>query len=107
MQHPIGHYLPKMAEVRNKQVVLRDYVNGFPKESDMNIVEGTMKLKVPEGSNEVLLKNLCLSCDPYMRILMSKTESPEGFSSFTPGSVSHLREFLYIRKWDVYVLNDP
>ncbi|KAK7287192.1 hypothetical protein RIF29_00305 [Crotalaria pallida] len=55
-----------MAQVRNKQVILRDYVTGFPKESDMNIVEGTITLKLPEGSNDVLLKNLYLSCDPYM-----------------------------------------
>ena len=78
-----------MAEVKNKQVVLKDYVTGFPKESDMDIVEGTITLKVPEGSNEVLLKNLYLSCDPYMRILMTKTEGPEGLRAYTPGSVSH------------------
>lgn len=77
-----------MAEVRNKQVVLNDYVSGFPKESDMNIVEGTITLKVPEGSNEVLLKNLYLSCDPYMRNLMNKKEGPMDSLSYTPGSVS-------------------
>ncbi|BAT96922.1 hypothetical protein LR48_Vigan11g155300 [Vigna angularis] len=74
-----------MAEVRNKQVVLRDYVVGFPKESDMNTVEGRISLKVPEDSNDVLLKNLYLSCDPYMRVLMSKI-SHEGIGSYTPGS---------------------
>ncbi|XP_022641618.1 2-alkenal reductase (NADP(+)-dependent)-like [Vigna radiata var. radiata] len=74
-----------MAEVRNKQVVLRDYVVGFPKESDMNTVEGRITLKVPEGSSDVLLKNLYLSCDPYMRVLMSKI-SHEGIGSYTPGS---------------------
>ena len=78
-----------MAEVKNKQVVLKDYVTGFPKESDMDIVEGTITLKVPEGSNEVLLKNLYLSCDPYMRMLMTKMEDPEGLRAYTPGSVSH------------------
>ncbi|RDX67648.1 2-alkenal reductase (NADP(+)-dependent) [Mucuna pruriens] len=75
-----------MTEVRNKQVVLRDYVSGFPKESDMNIVEGTITLKLPEGSDEVLLKNLYLSCDPYMRILMTKVEDPDFFSNYKPGS---------------------
>ncbi|XP_022641619.1 NADPH-dependent oxidoreductase 2-alkenal reductase [Vigna radiata var. radiata] len=74
-----------MAEVRNKQVVLRDYVVGFPKESDMNTVEGRITLKVPEGSSDVLLKNLYLSCDPYMRVLMSKIDH-EGFGCYTPGS---------------------
>ena len=69
-------------------MILKDYVTGFPKESDMTVVEGTIKLEVPEGSSEVLLKNLYLSCDPFMRNLMNKTEDPAGFTSYTPGSVS-------------------
>ncbi|XP_061376044.1 2-alkenal reductase (NADP(+)-dependent)-like isoform X3 [Gastrolobium bilobum] len=75
-----------MAQMRNKQVILRDYVSGFPKETDMSIVESTLTLKLPEGSNEVLLKNLYLSCDPFMRMLMTKVESVEGFPSYVPGS---------------------
>ncbi|XP_061360198.1 2-alkenal reductase (NADP(+)-dependent)-like isoform X6 [Gastrolobium bilobum] len=39
-----------MAHVRNKQVILRDYVSGFPKETDMSIVESTLTLKLPEAS---------------------------------------------------------
>ena len=57
-------------EVSNKQVIFKDYFTGFPKESDMYVTTSTIKLKVLEGSNAVLLKNLYLSCDPYMRILM-------------------------------------
>ncbi|RYQ88008.1 hypothetical protein Ahy_B09g095472 isoform E [Arachis hypogaea] len=78
-----------MAEVvRNKRVVLRNYVTGFPKESDMEIVEGTITLKVPEGSKEVLLKNLYLSCDPFMRNLMNKPQGTETSSglNYTSGS---------------------
>ncbi|CAL0305978.1 unnamed protein product [Lupinus luteus] len=76
-----------MAEVKNKQVILRDYVTGFPKESDLNIVESTITLNLPEGSNDVLLKNLYLSCDPYMRILMNKDLPPElSTRSYSPGS---------------------
>ncbi|KAL2319381.1 hypothetical protein Fmac_028350 [Flemingia macrophylla] len=77
-----------MAQVRNKQVVLRDYVSGFPKESDIDIVEGTIELKVPEGSNDVLLKNLYLSCDPYMVVPMREIV-PEGFQKYTPSSIEH------------------
>nr|KYP76639.1 putative NADP-dependent oxidoreductase P1 [Cajanus cajan] len=54
----------------------------------MNVVEGTITLKLPEGSNEVLLKNLYLSCDPFMVILMRKI-APEGLQTYTPGSVSY------------------
>jgi NADPH-dependent curcumin reductase CurA len=73
----------------NKQVILRDYVTGFPKESDMYVTTSTIQLKVPEGSNAVLVKNLYLSCDPYMRGLMRPTGSIKAsyISSFTPGSV--------------------
>ncbi|XP_057450852.1 2-alkenal reductase (NADP(+)-dependent)-like [Lotus japonicus] len=74
-----------MAQVRNKQVVLSNYVSGFPKESDMEIVDSTITLKLPEGSNGVLLKNLYLSCDPYMRTLMNE-DSTLGLGRLTLGS---------------------
>jgi len=69
-------------------VVLKNYVVGFPKESDMDIVEGTITLKIPEGSSDVLLKNLYLSCDPYMRFLMAKNTNV-GFGNYTLNSVTH------------------
>ncbi|XP_059655570.1 2-alkenal reductase (NADP(+)-dependent)-like [Cornus florida] len=75
-------------EVRNKQVLFKGYISGFPKESDMCIsTDNSICLKVPEGSNGVLVKNLYLSCDPYMRLLMQKIEGPSIFTSLTPGSV--------------------
>ncbi|KAG6668845.1 hypothetical protein CIPAW_01G200500 [Carya illinoinensis] len=46
----------------------------------------TMNLKVPEGSNGILVKNLYLSCDPYMLTKMKKVEGPNLSGSFTPGS---------------------
>ncbi|XP_059445404.1 2-alkenal reductase (NADP(+)-dependent)-like [Corylus avellana] len=72
--------------VKNKQVIFRDYVSGFPKETDMEVSTTTVKLKLPEGSNGILVKNLYLSCDPYMRIRMKRIEGPNAFSSFTPAS---------------------
>ena len=77
-------------EVRNKQVILKDYVTGFPKESDMQVINGTMKLKLQEGSHGIVVKNLYLSCDPYMRIRMTRVEGPNVLTSYTPGSVSSL-----------------
>ncbi|XP_031383654.1 2-alkenal reductase (NADP(+)-dependent)-like [Punica granatum] len=72
-------------EVRNKQVVLKDYVSGMPKESDMCInTESKIKLKAPD--NAVVVKNLYLSCDPYMRSRMRKLDSPSFVDSFKPGS---------------------
>ncbi|KAI5423121.1 2-alkenal reductase (NADP(+)-dependent) isoform X1 [Lathyrus oleraceus] len=53
----------------------------------MNIVDSTITLKLPEGSSDVLLKNLYLSCDPYMRNLMNKTQGTPSPFSYTPQSV--------------------
>ncbi|KAM7464855.1 hypothetical protein LguiB_012417 [Lonicera macranthoides] len=46
----------------------------------------TISLKVPEGSKAVLLKNLYLSCDPYMRNRMKNIQGSY-VESFTPGSL--------------------
>ncbi|KAK9921786.1 hypothetical protein M0R45_030282 [Rubus argutus] len=73
---------------RNKQVILRAYVTGFPKESDMQLITtSTITLKLPQGSAGVLVKNLYLSCDPYIRTRMTKQHSDTpSFGAFTPGS---------------------
>ncbi|KAE8714455.1 NADP-dependent alkenal double bond reductase P1 [Hibiscus syriacus] len=73
--------------VTNKQVVLKNHVSaGLPKESDMEIKETSIQLKVPEGTKDaILVKNLYLSCDPYMRNRMKKLEGSYA-SSFQIGS---------------------
>lgn len=74
---------------RNKQVIFGDYITGFPKESDMIVRDSTVSstnLKAAPGG-AMVVKNLYLSCDPYMRILMRKLENNKTFTSFTPGSV--------------------
>ncbi|KAF3789320.1 Quinone oxidoreductase [Nymphaea thermarum] len=76
-------------EVRNKQVVLKQHVRGFPKEEDMALTSTTIRLKLPEGSRDVLVKNLYLSCDPYMRIRMSEggMQGDQLPPPYPPGSV--------------------
>ncbi|GAB4858922.1 hypothetical protein Ancab_010395 [Ancistrocladus abbreviatus] len=78
------------AVVKNKQVIFRDYIKTCPKESDMVVrddIQGK-SLKVEEGSNVVLLQNLYLSCDPYVRNCMAKIDHPShaSYRLFTPGS---------------------
>lgn len=77
----------RVGEVKpNKKVILKNYVSGSPKESDMEFVSTeTVRLKVPEGSNAILLKNLYLSCDPYMMNLMSKHEEASYIPDFVLG----------------------
>ena len=84
--------MPEM--VRNKQVILKDYVSGFPKETDMYMTESSIELQVPKGSNGVLLKNLYLSCDPYMRPRMTNIKGSY-VESFKPGMVSALSKPLF------------
>ncbi|THU44003.1 hypothetical protein C4D60_Mb02t02790 [Musa balbisiana] len=73
--------------VRNKQVVLKHFVVGEPKETDMEFRVGKASLRIPEGvEGAILVKNLYLSCDPYMRGRMR--EYYESYiSPFQPGSV--------------------
>lgn len=76
-------------EVMNKQVILNNYVEGFPKESDMSLVtDATIRLKCA-AADSVLLKNLYLSCDPVMRILMRSPghDTSSYFTPYAPGSV--------------------
>nr|QCX36392.1 RDCT44 [Piper methysticum] len=73
------------AVVPNKQVLFKDYVVGFPKESDMVVTAGEITLRLPEDAgNSVLVKSLYLSCDPYLRSFMSKLVGSNA-QSFVPG----------------------
>lgn len=74
-------------EVPNRRVILKRYVTGFPTEDDMEVVSGTARLAVPPGSAGVVLKNLYVSCDPYMRNRMTKHETPSYVPDFVPGEV--------------------
>ncbi|KAK3028957.1 hypothetical protein RJ639_039984 [Escallonia herrerae] len=82
-------------QVKNRQIILRDYVRGFPKESDMVLKTGTMKLEVPRGVKGVVVKNLYLSCDAYMRLRMSKLVGSY-VESFTPGSSKNAYPSLHL-----------
>ncbi|KAK2388428.1 2-alkenal reductase (NADPdependent) [Trifolium repens] len=74
-------------KVQNKHVILRDYVTGYPQESDLYISTSTIKLQVPQLSYAILVKNLYLSCDPVMQFLMRKDEFHlSGYYYYTPGS---------------------
>ncbi|XP_047954313.1 2-alkenal reductase (NADP(+)-dependent)-like [Salvia hispanica] len=73
-------------EISNKQVILNNYVKDSVKESDMSIRTSKIQLKIPSGCDgAVLVKNLYLSCDPYMLSRMKKLEG-HYVASFTPDS---------------------
>lgn len=75
--------------VRNKQVKLKQYALAALKETDLEDVSSEFTLELKEDSeDDVLVRNLYLSCDPYMRILMSGLEICH--SPFRMGQVSKL-----------------
>ncbi|XP_057781337.1 2-alkenal reductase (NADP(+)-dependent)-like [Salvia miltiorrhiza] len=81
------HTLQKMGEeMRNQQIILNNYVKGSVSESDMSLRNSTIISKIPNGCDgAVLVKNLYLSCDPYMLSRMKEIEDNYA-GSFKPGS---------------------
>ncbi|KAJ8762812.1 hypothetical protein K2173_022941 [Erythroxylum novogranatense] len=80
----------EMTGTNNTQVIFRNYVKGYPKETDFELIKSSLtSLILPPESTAVLLKNLYLACDPYMRHRMSNQISNPGtlINSYTPGSV--------------------
>lgn len=74
----------------NKQVLFKNYVEGYPKESDFELRSTMISSQIPQRSKGLFVKNLYLGCDPYMRHKMSLHESKDVslLTSFKPGSVS-------------------
>lgn len=74
-------------ELGNKQIIFKGYIEGVPKESDMELRLGKkIKVEAPKGSAAFLVKNLYLSCDPYMRGRMRDFHGSY-IPPFVPGSV--------------------
>ncbi|KAL6577991.1 hypothetical protein OROMI_010319 [Orobanche minor] len=73
--------------VENKQIIFKGYIEGTPKETDMELRLGKkIRLESPKGSGAFLVKNLYLSCDPYMRGRMRDFHDSY-LPPFVPGSV--------------------
>ncbi|KAM3254901.1 hypothetical protein ACQJBY_048382 [Aegilops geniculata] len=77
------------AEVSNKGVILKQFVTGFPTEDDMEVITAVVRLAVPPGSASVMVKNLYVSCDPYMRNRMSEYNEASYIEQFVPGEVRY------------------
>ncbi|XP_047091824.1 2-alkenal reductase (NADP(+)-dependent)-like [Lolium rigidum] len=63
----------------NKKVVLRRYVTGYPTAEDMEVVATPgIPLRAPRGlTAAVVVKNLYLSCDPWMRGRMTRNDDSD------------------------------
>lgn len=97
------------ATVTNKQIIFSDYVSGFPKESDLKITTTTIDLRLQERSTSILVKNLYLSCDPYMRICMGKPDPLANslVPPYIPGKVRtrtiHAYISIVLRKLEIFI----
>ncbi|OEL30497.1 2-alkenal reductase (NADP(+)-dependent) [Dichanthelium oligosanthes] len=73
----------------NRRVVLKEYVEGYPREEHMELLPGgevSLRLTGEEPAGSVLVRNLYLSCDPYMRPKMSRPLRESYTAAFVPGA---------------------
>jgi NADPH-dependent curcumin reductase CurA len=92
-------------QVSNKQVLATDYITGNPKQSDMYLKTSTISLQLPlDVSDAVLVKNLVLSCDPYMRGT-KRTDRNNLFYSFSPDSVTTQLRLSIFSVFCTYILH--
>jgi len=78
------------ATATNRRVILKDYVEGYPREEHMELLPGAevpLRLAGDEPPGSVLVRNLYLSCDPYMRPKMSRPLRESYTAAFVPGAV--------------------
>ncbi|XP_058074471.1 2-alkenal reductase (NADP(+)-dependent)-like [Magnolia sinica] len=78
-------------EVENKYVTIKGYLVGPPSESDFELRIAVCVLKADKGSNDVIVKNLCVSVDPYQINRMKNYSSSQTSTNFAtrlvPGEV--------------------
>ncbi|KAG5564488.1 hypothetical protein RHGRI_000612 [Rhododendron griersonianum] len=74
-------------EVMNKFITTKCHINGAPHESDFEIKTGTFSISIDSGSNNVVVKCLYLSMDPFQINRMKSYNSIQNTSSLAVGIV--------------------
>ncbi|KAK9149658.1 hypothetical protein Scep_008415 [Stephania cephalantha] len=69
-------------EIINRSVAIKDHVEGAPEESDFELRTDVITAELTPGSNDVLVKNLYLSIDPYQLNRMKKYSSSHETSNY-------------------------
>ncbi|BAT79758.1 hypothetical protein LR48_Vigan04g037400 [Vigna angularis] len=69
-------------EVKNKYIVIKHHFEDAPKEANFELKTGTIALSVAPGSDDIIVKNLYISIDPYQINRMKLSSSSQGTSSF-------------------------
>ena len=80
-------------EVSNRYITIKTHVDGAPKESHFELKTAALLLSSEPGTNDVIVKNLYVSIDPYQINRKKSQSSSQKAISFavgiTPGDVSH------------------
>lgn len=78
-------------EVTNKYIVIKNHIEDAPKESHFDLKTEAFALSVESGSDDIIVKNLYISIDPYLINRMKSQSSSHKAISFatpiTPGQV--------------------
>ncbi|KAI8570780.1 hypothetical protein RHMOL_Rhmol01G0063500 [Rhododendron molle] len=74
-------------EVTNKFITTKCHINGAPHESDFEIKTATFSLSIESGSNDVVVKSLYLSMDPFHINRTKSYSSIQNTSSVVVGIV--------------------
>ncbi|KAJ0540862.1 putative oxidoreductase [Helianthus annuus] len=78
-------------EVTNKYIVIKAKIDGKPQESDFEFKTETLSLPINPVSNDIIVKNLCISIDPYqinrMKTVSASQETSEFAAGISPGEV--------------------
>ncbi|KAM0037202.1 putative oxidoreductase [Helianthus debilis subsp. tardiflorus] len=86
-------------EVTNKFITIKATIYGEPQESDFELKIEPFSLSVKVGSNDVIIKNLYISIDPYQINRMKTVSSSQKTSKFStqiaPGEVRSQILFIY------------
>jgi len=79
-------------EVNNRYITITKHIQGSAKESDFELKVAPLGLSVEPGSNDIIVKNLCVSIDPYqlnrMKSNSSSQKTVQAAVGITPGQVS-------------------
>lgn len=78
-------------ELNNRFITIKNPIDGAAEESDFEIKTDSLSLKLDPGSGHIILKNLCVSIDPYQINRIKRYSSSQSASNFAvriaPGEV--------------------
>ncbi|CAK9177194.1 unnamed protein product [Ilex paraguariensis] len=72
-------------EVTTKYITIKNHIDGTPQESDFHVKTAVLSLAVEPGSNNVIVKVLYLSVDPYQINRMKRHSSTQRAVDFAVG----------------------